>query len=147
MDSNHRPHAYQACALTSWAIGPQLFSSQAFLLFLILASSVQLLTLSKRLSLSAQFIDWESLSFENDIFKSQAFCFPLFNWTLWWAFKTKCNMSPLFHFHLLRRCSVLFQSNVFTLSHFSLSVQSLTLSKLLTLSLQFVDWETFSLKS
>ena len=22
MDSNHRPHAYQACALTSWAIGP-----------------------------------------------------------------------------------------------------------------------------
>ena len=23
MDSNHRPHAYQACALTSWAIGPK----------------------------------------------------------------------------------------------------------------------------
>ena len=22
MDSNHRPHAYQACALTSWAIDP-----------------------------------------------------------------------------------------------------------------------------
>lgn len=22
MDSNHRPHAYQACALTSWAISP-----------------------------------------------------------------------------------------------------------------------------
>ena len=22
MDSNHRPHAYQACALTGWAIGP-----------------------------------------------------------------------------------------------------------------------------
>ena len=22
MDLNHRPHAYQACALTSWAIGP-----------------------------------------------------------------------------------------------------------------------------
>ena len=25
MDSNHRPHAYQACALTSWAIGPNDF--------------------------------------------------------------------------------------------------------------------------
>ena len=23
MDLNHRPHAYQACALTSWAIGPK----------------------------------------------------------------------------------------------------------------------------
>ena len=23
VDSNHRPHAYQACALTSWAISPQ----------------------------------------------------------------------------------------------------------------------------
>ena len=23
MESNHRPHAYQACALTSWAISPQ----------------------------------------------------------------------------------------------------------------------------
>ena len=26
MDSNHRPHAYQACALTSWAISPSLKS-------------------------------------------------------------------------------------------------------------------------
>ena len=25
MDSNHRPHAYQACALTSWAISPYSF--------------------------------------------------------------------------------------------------------------------------
>ena len=24
MDSNHRPHAYQACALTCWAISPYL---------------------------------------------------------------------------------------------------------------------------
>ena len=24
VDSNHRPHDYQSCALTSWAIGPQL---------------------------------------------------------------------------------------------------------------------------
>ena len=27
MDSNHRPHAYQACALTTWAMRPFLFSS------------------------------------------------------------------------------------------------------------------------
>ena len=27
MDSNHRPHAYQACALTSWAIGPLFFGA------------------------------------------------------------------------------------------------------------------------
>ena len=26
MDSNHRPHAYQACALTSWAIGPYVYN-------------------------------------------------------------------------------------------------------------------------
>ena len=31
VDSNHRPHAYQACALTSWAIGPNNhFEGRAF---------------------------------------------------------------------------------------------------------------------
>ena len=27
VDSNHRPHDYQSCALTSWAIGPNLWAS------------------------------------------------------------------------------------------------------------------------
>ena len=30
MDSNHRPHAYQACALTGWAISPQPFIKVKF---------------------------------------------------------------------------------------------------------------------
>ena len=30
MDSNHRPHDYQSCALASWAIGPYLASTQLF---------------------------------------------------------------------------------------------------------------------
>ncbi len=29
MDSNHRPHAYQACALTSWAISPYIWQPPA----------------------------------------------------------------------------------------------------------------------
>ena len=28
VDSNHRPHDYQSCALASWAIGPSLFRSR-----------------------------------------------------------------------------------------------------------------------
>ena len=36
MDSNHRPHAYQACALTSWATGPYIINSvRIFRFFLI----------------------------------------------------------------------------------------------------------------
>ena len=30
MDSNHRPHAYQACALTSWAIDPYVVEIKGF---------------------------------------------------------------------------------------------------------------------
>ena len=30
MDSNHRPHDYQSCALASWAIGPYLASTRLF---------------------------------------------------------------------------------------------------------------------
>ena len=30
MDSNHRPHDYQSCALASWAIGPYLASTYLF---------------------------------------------------------------------------------------------------------------------
>ena len=30
MDSNHRPHAYQACALTSWAIDPYVVEVKGF---------------------------------------------------------------------------------------------------------------------
>ena len=38
MDSNHRPHAYQACALTSWAISP--FQSGSHLLSHTVSSTV-----------------------------------------------------------------------------------------------------------
>ena len=33
MDSNHRPHDYQSCALASWAIGPYLVTSSCFASF------------------------------------------------------------------------------------------------------------------
>ena len=40
MDSNHRPHAYQACALTSWAMFPyiivalRVMENQSFIQFI-----------------------------------------------------------------------------------------------------------------
>ena len=33
MDSNHRPHDYQSCALASWAIGPYLVTSSSLATF------------------------------------------------------------------------------------------------------------------
>ena len=33
MDSNHRPHDYQSCALASWAIGPYLVASSSLAAF------------------------------------------------------------------------------------------------------------------
>ena len=38
MDSNHRPHAYQACALTSWAISPFLKSFDSIRICLMQSS-------------------------------------------------------------------------------------------------------------
>ena len=35
MDSNHRPHAYQACALTGWAISPRIFATSPTFAFLV----------------------------------------------------------------------------------------------------------------
>ena len=46
VDSNHRPHAYQACALTTWAMSPFLISSQS-----ALARSLSLLVEMRRIEL------------------------------------------------------------------------------------------------
>ena len=40
MDSNHRPHDYQSCALASWAIGPYLVTSSCLGTFLSVPSKL-----------------------------------------------------------------------------------------------------------
>ena len=74
MDSNHRPHDYQSCALASWAIGPY----QALLL--VESTGIEPVTscLQGRRSPS-----WANPPFPGSLFLRYIFLYPL-NWITHW---------------------------------------------------------------
>ena len=78
MDSNHRPHDYQSCALASWAIGPY-WTSHFFCRYMVEISGIEPLTscLQGRRSPS-----WAKPPYPFSIFVSTSFVYPL-NWIMW----------------------------------------------------------------